>query len=118
MLRSGRLLALRRQGLLRSSFHFMSHLTETSNMTTRSNSQSTAIGLTPTGQAALLAARRQSGEFGMGPCAKLTKTQRSQRKESVFLCDLCVLVSLAQNPCLRPTGAQADLVGTAPHSGH
>ena len=39
MLRPGRLLALHRQGRLRSSFHPMSHLTGTSNITTRVNSQ-------------------------------------------------------------------------------
>ena len=39
MLRPDQLLALHRQGLLRSSFHPMSHLTGTSNMTTRANNQ-------------------------------------------------------------------------------
>jgi hypothetical protein len=39
MLRPGSLLALHRQGRLRSSFHPMSHLTGTSNITTRANSQ-------------------------------------------------------------------------------
>ena len=38
-LRPGGLLALHRQGLLRSSFHLMSHLYKVSNITTRANSQ-------------------------------------------------------------------------------
>jgi hypothetical protein len=45
-----------RQGRLRSSFHPMSHLTGTSNMTTRANRQSPAAGLSPAGSAALQAA--------------------------------------------------------------
>lgn len=39
MLRPGQLQALHRQGLLHSSFRLRSHLRETSNMTTRANSQ-------------------------------------------------------------------------------
>jgi hypothetical protein len=56
MLRPEQLLALHRQGRLRSSFHSMSHLIRTSNMTTRVNRQSPAAGLTPAGLAALQAA--------------------------------------------------------------
>ena len=56
MLRPDELLALHRQGLLHSSFHPMSHLAGTSNMTTRINRQFSAAGLTPAGFAALQAA--------------------------------------------------------------
>ena len=57
MLRPDELLALHRQGRLHPSFHPMSHLIRTSNITTRANRQFPAAGLTPAGFAALQAAR-------------------------------------------------------------
>ena len=63
MLRPDELLALLRQGRLHSSFHSMSHLAGTSNMTTRANRQFPAAGLTPAGFAALQAAPH-SGQMG------------------------------------------------------
>ena len=56
MLRPDELLALLRQGRLRSSFRPASRLAGTSNMTTRANRQSPAAGLSPAGFAALQAA--------------------------------------------------------------
>ena len=50
------LLALHRQGRLRSSFHPLSRLIETSNITTRANSQFPATGLSPARHTALWAA--------------------------------------------------------------
>ncbi len=50
------LFALHRQGRLRSSFHPLSRLTETSNITTRANSQFPATGLSPARHTALWAA--------------------------------------------------------------
>ena len=50
------LLALHRQGRLRSSFHLQSHLEEASSITTRVNSQFPRPGFTPARQAALWAA--------------------------------------------------------------
>jgi len=52
------LLALHRQGRLRSSFHLLSRLIETSNITTRANSQFPAAGLSPARHTALWAANR------------------------------------------------------------
>jgi len=63
MLRPDELLALLRQGRLRSSFHSMSHLAGTSNMTTRANRQFPAAGLSPAGLAAL-----QAGRVAPGGC--------------------------------------------------
>ncbi len=65
MLRPGRLLALHRQGRLRSSFHPMSHLIRTSNMTTRANRQFPAAGLAPAGFAALQAAPHSGQRSGV-----------------------------------------------------
>src|SRR6266700_4037432 len=54
------LLALHRQGRLRSSFHLLSRLIETSNITTRANSQFPAAGLSPARHTALWAANRRT----------------------------------------------------------
>jgi hypothetical protein len=63
-----RLLALLRQGRLRSSFHLPSHLQEMSNITTRANQPIPAAGLSPARQAALWAASkaRQGGKARQG----------------------------------------------------
>ena len=60
MLRPGVLLALHRRGLLLSSFHPMSHLNGTSNITTWANNQFPTAGLPPAGHAALWAAAEDS----------------------------------------------------------
>ena len=56
------LLAPHRPGLLRSSLHLLSHLKETSNITTRVNQPIPATGLAPARPAALWAANRDHGE--------------------------------------------------------
>jgi hypothetical protein len=65
MLRPDPLLALLRQGRLRSSFHSMSHLKGTSNITTRANRQFPAAGLSPAGLAALQAAPHSGHRSGV-----------------------------------------------------
>jgi len=79
MLRPGESLALHRQGLLLSSFHPMSHLTGTSNITTRASNQLPAAGLPRAGHAALRAASR--GRRGSQRRINEVKTGREDRRE-------------------------------------
>jgi len=65
MLRPDELFALLRQGRLPSSFHSMSHLIRTSNITTRANRQFPAAGLSPAGFAALQAAPHSGQRVGV-----------------------------------------------------
>src|SRR3982750_2738119 len=84
MLRPGQLLALHRQGRLRSSFHPMSRLSGTSNMTTRANRQFPAAGLTPAGSAALQAAPH-SGHTPLTLVGEIVRASRAGSDGPVFL---------------------------------